>query len=99
LVVEVENEAAVARVAGAPAAEKTAASAATVAMEVATVAGANTRWAGRGPRAAAGKEAPTAAVATAVEVSRAAVAMQEAEEQSAAAAAAAGRVLVASSGS
>ena len=91
--VEVEEEAAVARVAGAPAAEKTAASAATVAMEVATVAGANTRWAGQGPRAAAGKEAPT------VEVSRAAVAMQEAEEQSAAAAAAAGRVLVASSGS
>ena len=98
MVVEVENEAAVARVAGAPAAEKTAASAATVAMEMATVAGANTRWAGRGPMAAAGKEAPTAAVATAVEVSRAEVAMQEAEEQSAAAAAAAGRVLVASSG-
>ena len=96
--VEVEEEAAVARVAGAPAAEKTAASAATVAMEVATVAEANTRWAGQGPRAAAGKEAPTAAVATAVEVSTAVVAMQEAEEQSAAAAAAAGRVLVASSG-
>lgn len=97
--VEVEEEAAVARVAGAPAAEKTAASAATAAMEVATVAGANTRWAGRGPRAEAGKEAPTAAVATAVELSTAVAAKQVAEEQSAAAAAAARRVLEASSGS
>jgi hypothetical protein len=64
------------RAEGARAAEERAA---TGAMGVATVAGARSRWGGRGPREAAGKEAPTAAVATAVVVRAAEVASREAE--------------------
>jgi hypothetical protein len=67
------------RAEGARAAEERAASAATGAMEVATVAGARSRREGRGPREEAGKEAPTAAVATAVVVRAAEVTSREAE--------------------
>jgi hypothetical protein len=64
------------RAGGARAAEERAASAA---MGVATVAGARSHREGRGPREAAGMEAPTAAVATAVVVRAAEVASREAE--------------------
>ena len=67
------------RAEGTRAVEVRAASAATGAMEVATVAGARSHREGRGPREEAGKEAPTAAVATAVVVRAAEVANQEAE--------------------
>ncbi len=53
------------RAEGARAAEERAA---TGAMGLATVAGARSRWGGRGPREAAGMEALTVAVATAVVV-------------------------------
>jgi hypothetical protein len=64
------------RAEGARAAEERAV---TGAMGVATVAGARSHREGRGPREAAGMEAPTAAVATAVVVRAAEVASREAE--------------------
>jgi hypothetical protein len=81
------------RAEGARAAEERAASAA---MEVATVAVARSRREGRGPREEAGKEAPTAAVATAVVMRAAEVASREAEVW---AVTAAGAVLAAASDS